>query len=109
MNTFKRILPVGVVIVVVAVGAFILGESVGKKLGTQSQAAVYDATTTAVADWWPAGDGFCYHKIRNEWTSYWVLGEISHGRCIDIGPKARMDTLDVLIKEGAFQGQEKAK
>ena len=97
------------IMIIIGVSAFIVGQSTGKKTTTDSQAAIYSATSINAETWWPAGNGFCYHKIRSGDISYWILGEISNGRCVDIRPKATMNTLDTLIQQGALQNQKDVK
>ena len=103
MNTFKKIFPIVIIIIAIGVAGYFIGNLNGKSQAVKDQSASVLSSQIIANDWWPAGGGFCYHKIKSTWGSYWVLGEISGTKCVDIALKEHLDNLEILIKKGALQ------
>lgn len=103
MNTFKKIFPVVITIIAIGVAGYFIGNLNGKSQAVKDQSASVLSSQIIANEWWPAGDGFCYHKIKSTWGSYWVLGEISGTKCIDIALKESASNLETLIKNRGIQ------
>lgn len=100
-NYTKKFLPTILIIIIVGVAGYLIGKwhTTNQLLSDQS-ASVQIGIGTDQNDWWPAGGGMCWHKVK-PW-SYVVLGQISGLKCLALtGPIS--DKFENLTKTGTVQ------